>query len=299
MGINEILKQATEYKKSNGYSYALDYLINSYDANKPDDLQKLLNKIYIYFGYDIENQKVKEFIKQLISSKVLEQYSGLLSNYFRMLQDLESYKLTIMNQISKVNPNNPWQYCYDIGQHHNSLCDYYQGKGLDNENNAIEFLYNLISSTFFDVAGELMMYDKNFTTYHSHLHYGNELRFSYPDRLILLSESVEGMFEDDDDDDSQCLKTLECKIAVEKINELIKQKIFYEFPKQLGFKIDILNKTYSDTANFALSFFEKEDFNDILILADKIKEWKIQIAGKTVSIASDETNNILKELYEV
>ena len=85
MEIDQILKQATAFKRSNGYSYALDFLIGSYDASKPDDLPQLLNKIYTYFSHELNNQKVKEFILQLINSKAIEQYSGLLSSYYRML----------------------------------------------------------------------------------------------------------------------------------------------------------------------------------------------------------------------
>lgn len=298
MEIDQVLKQATALKKLNGFSSALDFLINSYDAIKPDDLPRLFDKIYTYFSKDINNQKVRNFISELINSKKIEQYSGLLSAYYWMLHDYESYKLTLMNQISKVNPNNPWQYCYDLKQLQSSLCNYYNVKGLDKEDNAIEYLYNLISSTFFDVAGELMMYDYNFTGYHSHLRFGSELKFYNPDRLIPLSESIEGWFDDDSDNDSICLKTLKCSMPTEQVIKLIKEKIFSDFPKQLGFSIDILSKKYNDTSSFALSFFSKEDYNDIPLLTDKIKDWRIQIAGKTVSIATDETNNILKQLYK-
>lgn len=296
--IDQILKQATAFKKSYGYTYALDFLIGQYDASKPDDLSKLLNKIYKYFSHELNYRKVTEFISQLINSKTIEQYSGLLSSYYWMLQDYKSYKLTIMNQISKVNPNNPWQYCFDLKQFQNSLCKYYHAMGLDQEDNAIEFLYNLISATFFDVAGELMRYSNNFTLYYSHLRFGNEFKFYHPDSLIPLSEYVDGWFDDDSDNNSKCLKVMKCEIQKEKVIQIIKQKIFHDFPIQLGFKIDILDKNCTDSASFALSFFNKQDYNDILGLTDKITEWRIQIAGKTVGIATDETNNILKQIYK-
>lgn len=298
MEIDQILKQATAYKKSDGVSFALDFLINSFDEIKSDDLPRLLDKIYTYFSKDINNQKVKNFISELINSKKIEQYSGLLSAYYWLLHDYESYKLTLMNQISRVNPKNPWQYCYDLKLLQSSLCNYYNVKGLEKEDNAIQYLYNLISSTFFDVAGELMMYDYNFTGYHSHLRFGSELNFYHPDRLIPLSESVEGWFDDDSDNDSICLKTLKCSMSTDLVTKLIKEIIFFDFPKQLGFNFDILSKKYSDTSSFALSFFSKEEYSDILLLTDKIKDWRIQIADKTVSIATDETNNILKQLYK-
>lgn len=298
MEIDEALKQATAYKKSEGFSFALDFLMKNYDENMTDDLPRLLDKIYTYFSKDINNQKVKNFISELINSKKIEQYSGLLSTYYWMLKDYESYKLTLMNQISKVNPNNPWQYCYDLKELQSSLCGYYSVMGLDEEKNAIEYLYNLISSMFFDVACELMVYDSNLTSYHMHLKHGSVLNFYHPERLISLSESINEWFNDDSDDDSKSIKTLKCTVSTEKIIQIIKQKIFSDFPKQLGFKIDILNIEYKDTSKFALTLFRKEVYNDILTLNDNINKWKIQIANKTVNISTNETNNILNQLYK-
>jgi hypothetical protein len=297
MEIDQILKQATAHKKSHGFSYALDFLINSYGDCNSDDLSKLLEKIYTYFSKDINNQNVKIFISELVNSKKIEQYSGLLSTFYWIVKDYESYKLTLMKQISEVNPNNPWQYCYDLKNLQTSLCNYYNIKGLDKEDNAIEYLYNLINSLFFDVAGELMMYDYNFTGYHSHLRFGKELKFYYPERLLPLSELVERWFGKDSDKGNICLRTLKSTLTTNQVIELIKEKIFSDFPKQLGFNINILDKKYNDTSTFALSFFNKEEYKDILSLTDKIKDWRIQIACKTVSIATEESNIILKELY--
>jgi hypothetical protein len=298
MEIDQILKQATAYKKSDGTTFALDFLIKSYNEILTDDLPKYLDKINTYFSKDINNLQVKQFISELINSNKIEKYSGLLSNYYWILKDYESYKLTIMKQISEVNPNNPWQYCNELKNLQISLCNYYNVKGLDNEEHAIEYLYNLISSLFFDVAGELMMYDYNFTGYHSHLRFGRELKFYYPDRLIPLSESVEKWFVKDSDKGNICLKTMKCTMPTNQVIKLIKESIFSNFPKQVGFNIDILDKNYNDTSTFALSFFNKTEYNDILSLTDKIKNWRIQIADKAVSNATEETNNILKKLYQ-
>jgi hypothetical protein len=151
-------------------------------------------------------------------------------------------------------------------------------------------------ATYYDVAEELMQFDFNFKHYHSYIRYGNELKFHYPDRLIHLGESIESWFEDDTDDENRCLRTLNCLMPKEQILRLIKEKIFYDFPKHLGFNNDILNEEYNDTSSFVLSFFPKNNFDDILALNEKINEWKIQIAGKTVVYGSEETNNILKTL---
>ena len=232
MEIEQVLKQATALKKENGFSSALDFLTGSYDENKPDDLPRLLDKIYTYFYRDLDNRRVKEFVAKLINSKVLEQYSGLLTTYYWILKDYESYRLTIMNQISKVNPNNPWKYCYDLKELLNSLCNYYSVMGLTKEDNAIEYLYNLINSTYFEVAGELMMYEHNFTRLHSRLRSGSELKFHYPEKLIPISESIEGWFNDEADNGCQCLKSIQCTTPTEKVIELIKS-IYYNIYRNI------------------------------------------------------------------
>jgi hypothetical protein len=87
-------------------------------------------------------------------------------------------------------------------------------------------------------------------------------------------------------------------MPTDQVTKLIKENIFSNFPKQVGFKIDILDKKFNDTSTFAQSFFNKPEYNDIISLTDKIKNWRIQIAGKAVSNATEETNNILKQLYQ-
>lgn len=296
MEIEQTLKQATAIKKINGYSSAIDFLIASYDKIKPIDLPRLLDKIYTYFNHDLNNQTLKEFIAELVNTKTIEQYSGLLSSYYWILQDFESYKQTIIFQTSKLTLTKPWHYCYDLKLLQKSLCNYYNAMGLDDFHNASEYIYNLISSTFFDVASELMMFDYNFTRFYFHLRQGKELKYYHPDRLIPLNESVEGWFDCDTDNDCRCLKTLNCKVPKEQIIKIIKDKIFYHFPKQLGFKIDILNKDYNDTSTFSLSFFNKNDYIDFDVLNEKINDWKNKMATNTVGIAIAETNDILQRI---
>lgn len=67
MEIDQILKQATAYKKSDGFSVALDFLITCYDERKPDDFPRLFDKIYTYFSKDINNQKVRTFISDVLT----------------------------------------------------------------------------------------------------------------------------------------------------------------------------------------------------------------------------------------
>src|SRR5436853_257940 len=119
---NQILKQATALKKTYGYSYALDYLIGNYKSANVEDLPMLLEKIFTYFKKDTNNNHVIDFVNSLLSSNKIEQYSGMLSSFYLSLKDYESYKLTIMSQLSKVDPNKPWNYCYELHELQKLLC---------------------------------------------------------------------------------------------------------------------------------------------------------------------------------
>ena len=76
MEIDQILKQATAYKKSDGFSFALDFLINSYHESKPIGYELLP----AFQGQGIMQEatsKVIAFGLDVIGLKAIEAYTHL------------------------------------------------------------------------------------------------------------------------------------------------------------------------------------------------------------------------------
>ncbi|MBK9402368.1 MAG: hypothetical protein IPN36_16445 [Bacteroidetes bacterium] len=278
-------------------------MFGCFDNCQSDDLPIYFNKVNSYLKSDSDIEVVKAFYLSLIDAGKVDEHSFLLSKFYWSIKDYESYKNTIMNAISKPTPLSLGSIIYDLKKFQLNLCEYYKVKGIENRRNAVRFIYSLILSFYFEMANDLMMFENNFTKFQNNLKRGKEMKFFLDYDPIKKCELIKTWFENNSSDTSKCLKALNSNLTTDEIVKLIQLEVFSEFPKQLGFKCkmlldecDILN---FDIKAFCLSFFNFEDFQDILVLSEKVHEWKLMIAVRTVDFASDGANSILKKIINM
>ena len=229
MHTGEVLKKATALKCAEGYPSALNFLCESYDQLPEADkgefgLSDLLNKIYTYLPYDKDNPAVKSFIQKRINENI---DTTKLLQYYWIQKDYELFRQTIEEDIKKeTTGNNNWQYCYNMFLHKQSLVEYFQVKGLEQVDNAYQFLFNLYGATTFDLGSELMMFDYNFHNYHMHVRYKFDLtEFTHPDKLIPLSNGILAQIPSDNDE-QKCLDTIGCKVPANEVSKMLHHLLF-------------------------------------------------------------------------
>lgn len=297
MDINHIIKKSTELKKTSGYNTAINYLISSYHKYKPNEIVNLVDKISSYYKHDLENNNVKDFFDYL-TNNIVDKYSLMFCSYYLIIKDYNSYYQTVSHEISKVNPNDPWKYCYQLKEYKLLICNYYNYVKIDDEKKAADYIYNLITSNYFLVAQDLIANDYNFTLYFNYKNHNIDYEFQPYDRLFNVYNSIDNWFKNEKDLGFIALKQIQNIISNEKIIKLIKDKIFFELPKQLGFKDNLLNTKNINKEEFALTFFDKNDYNNIDLLNEKIKFWKVNIASKTTIISNKGANEIIDYLFD-
>ena len=287
----------TELKKTSGYNTAINFLISSYHKHKPTEIDTLVDKISSYYKHDIDNNNVKVFFDYLTNNKV-EKYSLMFCSYYLITKDFNSYYQTVNHEISKVNPNDAWKYCSQLRDYKLLICKYYNYVKIDDEKKAVDYLYNLITSNYYYVAQDLIAMDQNFGRYYSYKNYNHEYEFQHYDRLINIYNSIDKWFNNEKDLGFIALNQIQSAISIEEIIKLIKDKIFFEFPKQLGFKANLLQTENINKEEFALTFFDKKDYEDRILLEEKIEIWRIKIANNTTNISDKGANEIIDYLFD-
>lgn len=297
MEIDFVLKESTRIKKENGISEAIEFLIDTQRKLnfKELDFEKLLNKVFVYFKSDISNQKVNLFVSDLVNENPQIEYTLILCDYYWIISDFEKFKNTLINEISLQNPLYPWKYCYSISNLKFKLCEYYLKMGLEKKENSIDYLYNLIGGKYFELASEFILYSRNFNNLFSSLNFNSKLEFYHPDRIIGLNQNLKKIFSEKSIKLQSALEHINCQLSNEKVIDLIEEHLFVIFPKNLGFKIDVLDRSYNDVISFTFSFLSKMDFKNIDILTNKINEWEQGIAFKTVDFADKHSNKLISE----
>jgi hypothetical protein len=298
MDIQFVLKEATRIKKEEGFTEAIEFLIGTQRKLnfKDGDLEMLLSKVFIYFKNDISNQKVNQFVFDTITENPQIEYRLVLSDFYWLISDFEKFKNTLINEISQQNPLQPWKYCYSISNLKFKLCEYYLKMGLEKKENSIDYLYNLIGGKYFELASEFILYSRNFNNLYSSLNFKAKLEFYHPDRIVGLKQNLQKIFSEKSIKLQSALECINCPLSNEKVIDLIEEHLFVIFPKNLGFKIDVLDRSYNDVISFTFSFLSKMDFKNIDILTSKINEWEVNIAIKTVDFADKHSNKLISDL---
>jgi hypothetical protein len=301
MEISEITKRASTIKKTEGTPYALEFLINSF--NETWDyytLKTYFDKLNTYFKKDDKNLAVRAFYQRLIDTRIFDEHSPLLSDYYWILKDYETYKLTVLASNSLLNINDPFQYLSGLNSIESNLQKYYSVTGLEKRQHAIAFLFSLIASEHVKIGKSLMMFDSHFFKYHSYLRWGHEMKPHFNYDFIKWKESISDWFKGKAPEASQCLLTLNSKLSNDEVVELIQNKLFNELPTALGFKFSILMdddaKANFDIKSFCLSSIKAVDFKDILVIDEQIKEWRNMVLEITLDKAYKEPDLILEKI---
>ena len=296
MDIGTLLKQTTAEKKKGGWKAGIEFLIPYYSKIKEDDKGQYFTKLFTYFSYDPENLLMRNFVQELINTGT-NKYDGIFSQYYFIIKDFEAFHFTINYRINKVNPNKPWQYCYDLSVLYNELCEYHVAIGLEKEDNAIEYIYNFINSNIYIVASELQGFGRNFFFYYSNRIFNNTYKFFHPDRLIPFSLQFAGDYKENNHL-KECHKTLNIQSTEYEVNKIISELLFEKLPKQSGININVLQNVNGNLEEFCLTYYQKKilESADIFLINNMGDVFAKNVSNTSAKIASDQANEILKNI---
>lgn len=296
MEVEEIVKRATQIKKTEGFSSAIDYLLEHKFSIKNEGFATYFDKIVSYFSKVDTHEKFENYVRELIAINIDFKYSKHLFKYYWAKKDYTSFQFSVMAEISRLDPSRPWHFCFELKELQLLLCDYYEAKDLNLEVNAVEFVYNYLCSLSYWITGEIICFGDNFSKYYTYKKFsGYDSRYLNTCIIYNLKLSIENIFKSKTGRKLEvCLKKINPSYNQADFKTDVIQKLFVELIIKLGFKTDFIDPSFDNLEEFVLFFLKEDDFDEISKMNKEIENWKMAILGAANNNISGIANEVLK-----